>query len=39
MLVMGVASPYWMHAINEGVSSLANSSTQTVTSAAMAEKR
>src|SRR5271166_1542651 len=39
MLLMGVASPYWMRAINEGVSALANSATQNVTSATMAEKR
>jgi NADH-quinone oxidoreductase subunit M len=39
MIAMGVASPYWMHAINDGVSALANSATQTVTNATMAEKR
>jgi NADH-quinone oxidoreductase subunit M len=27
MLVMGVVSPYWMHAINDGVTGLANTST------------
>ena len=31
MLVMGLASPYWMHAINDAVTGLANSATQTVT--------
>ena len=29
MLVMGVASPYWMRAINERSERLANSATQT----------
>jgi NADH-quinone oxidoreductase subunit M len=31
MLVMGVASPYWMRAINGAVTGLADSATQTVT--------
>ena len=31
MLVMGVAAPYWMHAINGAVTGLADSATQTVT--------
>jgi NADH-quinone oxidoreductase subunit M len=31
MLVMGVASPYWMNAINGAVTGLADSATQTVT--------
>jgi NADH-quinone oxidoreductase subunit M len=39
MLVMGVASPYWMHAINDGVSGLADSATHAVTNSTLAEKR
>jgi NADH-quinone oxidoreductase subunit M len=43
MFVMGVASPYWMRAINDGVASLANSTTNsathTVTNPTLAEKR
>jgi NADH-quinone oxidoreductase subunit M len=43
MFAMGVASPYWMHAINEGVAALANttsnSATHTSTNATLAEKR
>jgi NADH-quinone oxidoreductase subunit M len=43
MFAMGVASPYWMRAINEGVASLAssttNSATHTVTNPTLAEKR
>jgi len=43
MFAMGVASPYWMRAINEGVASLANSTTNsathTVTTSTLAEKR
>jgi NADH-quinone oxidoreductase subunit M len=30
MLAMGVASPFWMRAIDQGVSGLANSATQTI---------
>lgn len=30
MLAMGVASPYWMRAIDQGVAGLANSATQTI---------
>ena len=43
MFAMGVASPYWMRAINDGVASLANSTinsaTHTVTNPTLAEKR
>jgi hypothetical protein len=49
MLIMGVASPWWMRAINEGVSGLANSHDSnptfsnsrgaTNTGAALAEER
>jgi NADH-quinone oxidoreductase subunit M len=31
MLVMGIASPYWIRAINDGVSGLADSATRAVT--------
>jgi NADH-quinone oxidoreductase subunit M len=30
MLVMGVASPFWMRAIDQGVAGFANSATQTI---------
>ncbi|MGC2502411.1 MAG: NADH-quinone oxidoreductase subunit M, partial [Silvibacterium sp.] len=30
MLAMGVASPFWMRAIDQGVSGLANSATHTI---------
>jgi NADH-quinone oxidoreductase subunit M len=36
MLAMGVASPFWMRAIDQGVAGLANSTTQTVS---LLEKR
>ena len=43
MFAMGVASPYWMRAIDDGVSSLAraqaNNAIHTVTNATLAEKR
>ncbi|HZD50068.1 MAG TPA: NADH-quinone oxidoreductase subunit M, partial [Silvibacterium sp.] len=42
MFVMGVASPYWIRAINDGVKGLSDEAsqvTQAVTNAVMAEKR